>query len=57
MENLKSLTPLQLVIAAAGSLTVGCVLLSNGHPIGYVLLMLAAACGIGAYGVSRKRRA
>lgn len=55
MEQLRALSSQQLVIAASGSLLVGSLMLSHGDKLGYLLVGLAVACGIGAL-VRYKRR-
>jgi len=54
MEHMKTLTSQQLVIAAGGSLLVASVMLSHGNNLGFLLLALAVACGIGAFAKSKK---
>lgn len=54
MEHLKALTPQQLVIAACSTALVASILFSDGNKLGWVVLALAAACGIGAFVQSRK---
>jgi hypothetical protein len=46
---MKSLTSQQLVIAASGAVLVAGAMLSHDNRLGFVLLALAAVCGIGAF--------
>lgn len=46
---MKNLVPQRLAIAAGGALLVASVMLSHDNRLGYALLVLAAACGIGAF--------
>ncbi|WP_172969646.1 hypothetical protein [Rhodanobacter sp. T12-5] len=55
MKHLKTVTSLQLVIAASGALLVGSAMLSHGNNLGLLPLALAAACGVGAFAKSRNR--
>ena len=55
VENLKLLTTQQFVMMASGTLMVSAVLLSHDNPLGYVLLLLALACGTGAFLKSRHK--
>jgi hypothetical protein len=48
MAHFKALTPQQLAIAAAGSLLVASIMLSHSNDLGFLLLALASACGLGA---------
>lgn len=48
MEYLKKLTALQLTLVCSGALIVASVVLSHDSKFGYVLLVLAIACGVGA---------
>ena len=52
---MKNLTSQQLVIAASGALVVAGVMLSHDNRLGFALLALAAACGIGAFAKSKNR--
>lgn len=55
MEHLKALTLQSLVIATSGSFLVASMLLSHGNKLGYVPLVLAVACGVGAFVKYRNR--
>lgn len=55
MENIKRLTSQQLAIAACGALLVAGVLLSRDDNLGFLLLAIAALCGIGAFAKSKNR--
>lgn len=55
MEHLKALTSQQLAIAAGGALVVASFMLSHGNHLGFLLLALAVACGIGAFAKSKSR--
>jgi hypothetical protein len=55
MENLKRLTTLQLTIAACGALVVAGVMLSHDNNLGFLLLTIAALCGLGAFAKSKSR--
>ena len=52
---MKNLTSQQLVFAASGALVVAGVMLSHDNRLGFVLLALAAVCGIGAFAKSKNR--
>jgi hypothetical protein len=52
---MKRLTSQQLVIAACGALMVAGVMLSHDNRLGFALLALAAACGIGAFARAKGR--
>jgi hypothetical protein len=52
---MKDLTSQQLAIAACGALLVAGVMLSHDHRLGFALLALAAACGIGAFAKAKGR--
>ena len=54
MEHLKTLTSRQLVIAACGALIVAGAMLSHDNRLGFAMLALAAACGIGAFAKAKK---
>ena len=52
---MKNLTSQQLVIAASGALVVAGVMLSHDNRLGYVMVALAAVCGIGAFAKAKGR--
>lgn len=52
---MKNLTSQQLAVAACGALLVAGVLLSHDNRMGFALLALAVACGIGAFAKSKNR--
>ncbi|HET8898373.1 MAG TPA: hypothetical protein VFN09_06365 [Rhodanobacteraceae bacterium] len=54
MNHYKSLTAQQLVIAACGAVMVAGAMLSHGANLGYLMLAIAAACGLAAYAKSRQ---
>jgi len=51
---MKHLTAQQLAIAACGALIVAGAMLSRDNRLGYVLLAVAALCGIGAFFKARR---
>lgn len=52
---MKNLTAQQLAIAASGASIVAAAMLSHGNRLGFVLLALAAMCGIGASAKAKGR--
>lgn len=52
---MQDLTARQLVIAACGALVVAGAMLAHDNRLGFVLLALAAACGIGAFAKAKRR--
>lgn len=52
---MKNLASQQLVIAACGATMTAGVMLSHGNRLGFALLALAAACGIGAFAKAKDR--
>jgi hypothetical protein len=55
MEHLKNLTSQQLIIAACGAVLTSGVMLSHGNNLGFVPLVIAIACGLGAFAKSKDR--
>jgi hypothetical protein len=52
---MRNLTSQQLAVAAGGALLVAGAMLSHDNRLGYALLALSAACGIGAFAKAKRR--
>lgn len=55
MDHLEQPTVQQLVMAACGALVVAGTLLARGNALGLLPLVVAVACGIGAFAKSGNR--